>query len=178
MTSLNIKYPSNLYENMKLHHLGYACEDINSALTLMKGIYNIKNVGQTIYDPIQNASLCFLSSENSPDIELVSGDPVKHLIKDGTCLYHLCYEVDDLEKSLQTLKKEGGTQVSEISPAELFENRNIVFIQTKLGLVELLESKSANSIEKSKQTIILAGTFTTENIKEELAALCNKYKFP
>src|SRR3990167_3137384 len=157
MNYLDIKNIPPLGENMTLHHMGYACDDINAALSIIKNIYYVSSISEIIYDEIQKSFLCFLTIKNGPNIELVSGESVKNITKNGINLYHLCYEVPDLAIALNKFKNSGATQLNRICPAKLFENRDIVFIQTKIGLIELLESKEIKSLKENRREVALLG---------------------
>ncbi len=39
---------------MQLHHLGYACHDIDNALAFIRALYQIKNISEVIFDEEQN----------------------------------------------------------------------------------------------------------------------------
>ena len=66
---------------------------------------------------------------------------VSSLIKKGITLYHYCYEVDDLNAKIIEYKKNGGFIIVKPTPALLFENRLVSFINTPIGIIELLSSK-------------------------------------
>lgn len=177
----------NLHENnlkpvdgvdLKLHHIGYACRDIAEALGFFKSLHNIKHISRVIYDPIQKANLCMLTIENSADIELVSGEPVKHLIDNGICIYHLCYETNNIFKAIDFFKQQGGVQLNQSAPAKLFNKKNIVFMQTKIGLIELLEKDQCILPNKLKHKIIVTGTFSVDSVRSRLLSLCERYHFP
>ncbi len=161
-------------ESMKLHHIGYACENINKALNLVKKLYPVKTVSEIIYDSLQKATLCLITLEDGHAIELVSGEPVKHLLSIGINLYHTCYEVNDLNLAIKHFKEQGGTQIGEIYPAKLFNERNVVFIQTDIGLIELLENNLSNNHYK----ILLIGAFSTVGIQESLFKWAEKLALP
>lgn len=161
-------------ESMKLHHIGYACENINNALNFVKKLYPVKTVSEIVYDSLQKATLCLITLEDGHAIELVSGEPVKHLLNIGINLYHICYEVNDLNLAIKQFKEQGGTQIGEIYPAKLFNERNVVFIQTDIGLIELLENKLSNNHYK----ILLVGTFSTVGIQESLFKWSEKLTLP
>ncbi len=164
--------------DLKLHHIGYACKDITEALDFFKSVHNIKHISKIIYDPIQKANLCMLTMENSTDIELVSGESVKHLIGNGTCVYHLCYETNNIYRAINFFKQQGGVQLNQLTPAKLFNERNIVFIQTKIGLIELLEKEPCSLPTKLRHKIMVTGTFSIDSIRSRLSSLCERYQFP
>ena len=78
---------------------------------------------------------------NGVSIELVEGPVVSSLIKKGISLYHYCYEVENLKSKVSELKKNGGSIIVKPIPSLLFEKRLISFINTPIGLIELLSKK-------------------------------------
>ena len=126
-------------ELMKLHHIGIACESINTGIKDVRKIYDVVNISEVVYDERQKASLCLIETRNGLNIELVSGEQVKSLLAKEISYYHVCYTVLDIHKEIGRLKKQGAIVVSEPKPAILFNNRQVAFLYTNIGLIELLE---------------------------------------
>ena len=83
---------------MRFHHIGIATEDIDKMVIYLKNIMDLSEVGETVFDEKQNASLCMVTMTDGTQIELISGPVVEKLVRKRTFLYHICYETDDLEK--------------------------------------------------------------------------------
>lgn len=126
---------------MKFHHIGIATKDINLTLEYIKKVYDISNISDTIYDKNQDALLCMITLKDDTNIELVSGEAVKLYLKKRLFLYHTCWEVDDINKSIENLQNLGDILVVKPKEAILFNNRKVAFLQSKLGLTELLEKE-------------------------------------
>ena len=63
----------------------------------------------------------------------------KILEKNGTCVYHLCYESDDFEKEFLELRQQGYIPTGLKKPS-LIDGRNVVFLWHMYNvLIELLE---------------------------------------
>jgi methylmalonyl-CoA/ethylmalonyl-CoA epimerase len=81
-----------------------------------------------------------------PLLELVAGigaqSPVsKVLEKTGVTLYHMCFEVPDLDVAAKQLRAHGYLVVSKKIPAKAFNSRPIQFLyHVHAGLVELLQA--------------------------------------
>lgn len=130
---------------MTFHHIGIACYDIDlsSQFYLSQGYTKT----DTIYDPIQNVNICFCDNlmGGGTRVELISPkdetSPVcKILQKNGVTPYHICYETENLEESIQELKKQKFLIVSKPSPAVVFGGKRVCFLFSKaVGLVELVE---------------------------------------
>lgn len=129
---------------MKVHHYGLATKSIEKSVKAFVSL-GYKTTSEVIFDPLQGVNLLFLKNENDHLIELVEpaqiDNPVsKILTKVGNSLYHICYEVDNLDESIATLKKERFMVVLEPTPAIAFNNKRISFLYNPaLGLIELLE---------------------------------------
>ena len=124
---------------MQLHHLGIATDNL---LNVKKFVYKTHEVISEIgplWDPRLKANLILLDVKEGVSIELVSGPIVDSLIKKKINLYHFCYEVKDLNKSINAFKNCGSFIIQKPTPALLFQNRMVVFLKTPLGIIELLE---------------------------------------
>jgi methylmalonyl-CoA/ethylmalonyl-CoA epimerase len=124
---------------MKLHHLGIACKDIPTQIKIIKKTYDIKSVGEIVFDELQNVNLCFITTNNGFNIELVSGKTVETFINNKFFYYHLCFEVNDISFEIDRLIKKGAILISTSKPAILFDNKSVAFLLTSTGLIELLE---------------------------------------
>lgn len=128
---------------MNFHHIGIATSSIEET-TKKYNLFGYHISTDKFYDPIQNVYITFMEKLNSPRIELVApvdqDSPILNTInKNGTTPYHLCYEVDDIKKEVETLKKMKFILISKIVPAVAFNNRLVCFLYSKeSGLIELL----------------------------------------
>lgn len=126
---------------MRLHHIGIATDDISEMEKWLNCVYKIREKSEIIYDKNQDANLCIYTMEDGTKIELISGNVVQRLVKKKNFLYHTCYEVDNLEARKKEFLNAGATIISDPQPAILFNNRRVMFLLTKIGIVELLEKK-------------------------------------
>lgn len=133
---------------MKYHHIGIAVFSIEETawFYIMQGY----SKSETVYDPIQNVNICFLSSRNGdsseqPKIELIEPvdkqSPVhKILQKNGVSPYHICYEVKDISDTTAELKKQKFIPLSKPIEAVAMNNKKVCFLFNKnIGLIELVE---------------------------------------
>ena len=127
----------------KLNHVAIAVNDLRRALDFWENALGIKL--DHIEDvPSQKAKVAFLPIGES-EIELVqptSKDTgtAKFLKSRGAGMHHLCFEVDDIEEMLSSLKAKGICLINE-EPLEL-EGRRMAFIHPKSAdgvLIELYE---------------------------------------
>ena len=139
-----------MLKSLKFNHIGVATNDINAtALVYVQGGYHRS---QTIFDPIQNVKICWLTKEGAPTIELLAPvdekSPVnKTLEKNGVTPYHCCYVANNIENAILELKKQQYIMVSKPAEAVAFKGSRVCFLYNKnIGLIELVESP-ANIIE-------------------------------
>ena len=124
-----------------LHHVGIACNDIESTAAYILRAYAITADTGTIYDPHQNASVRLFNEGSPGAIELVAGPTVEQYLKRRTTYYHLCYQTPDIDRSIANARSLGAIPVSPPTPAALFGGRRVAFVFTQLGLVEFLEER-------------------------------------
>ena len=120
---------------MKFHHLGIATENLEETLEWMKNTFEIKHMSDIVFDKNQNANLVLIETKDMV-FELISGDIVKNLIDKNITYYHICYEVENIEITVEKLK---GILISPPKNAVLFNNKKVCFVMTNIGLIELLE---------------------------------------
>lgn len=125
---------------MKLHHLGIATNNFTKCENFLNTLFTLEGKRGPIYDAELKANLLLFKIKEGTFIELVSGDAVKSIIKKGFSLYHQCYEVNDIKKSIDDFKKSGANLIVKPTPAILFNNRLVCFMITPLGIIELLEA--------------------------------------
>ncbi len=123
---------------MNFHHIGIATSNIQETLSKLKKYFNIIDVSKIVYDANQNANLCMVTLENNVKIELISGKIVDNILKKRQYLYHTCYSVDDIDKTINNLIDDGAFLVREPKEAILFNNKKVAFLMWDLGLIELL----------------------------------------
>ena len=132
---------------MRIHHVGFVVSsiaaEIGGFLASLQATWNEK----VFHDPLQKVKVAFLRTPNRADaqIELVEpvvpDSPVLAFLNKGGGLHHLCYEVDDLDEHLRSMRLQGHVLVRKPHPAVAFENRRIAWTITKQKLLlEFLES--------------------------------------
>lgn len=122
---------------MRFHHIGIATKDLKVSLEFIRNNFEIINISEVIYDEKQDATLQMIETKDV-NIELVTGNIVQKLIDSKTSYYHICYEVEDIHKSIAEFK--GAILVSPPKEAILFNNRLVCFLMTPIGLVELVNA--------------------------------------
>lgn len=131
---------------MHLHHVGYVVESIESAMPGFLRSLGARWDGQIFDDPYQKVRVAFLSTESrDPQIELVQpavdDSPVSTFLQvRGGGLHHCCYEVESIDESISTMRRDGALLAKRSKPAVAFGGRLVAWLLTpeKL-LVELLQ---------------------------------------
>lgn len=132
---------------MRFHHVGYAVADIDRYLReFFQPLFNPSRVSPVYEDPIQRVRVLFVEVSPGTLIELVEpldeASPVTRFIGDPRGgLYHLCYEVDDLDATVKHFRKHRCLPLAPPAPAVAFAGRRIVFLATpQRDLIELAEA--------------------------------------
>jgi methylmalonyl-CoA/ethylmalonyl-CoA epimerase len=127
------------------HHVGLAVRDINKAIDSYQKLFGYEVTAGPFDDPIQKVSVCFMSQGGGDTVlELVaplgSDSPVMRILKVGGSVYHICYQVADIEVCIQSLIEKGSFLISGPDPAVAFNQRPIAWLMTETNLlVELLQ---------------------------------------
>jgi len=128
------------------HHVGFVVASIQESVQGIAKSIAAEWDGEIIHDPLQAVRVTFLRRKHASDplLELVEpvGDksPVLAFLKRGGGLHHLCYQVDQLEKQLESDRSNGGLVVRPPLPAVAFGGRRIAWLYTKEKLlIEYLE---------------------------------------
>lgn len=132
---------------MRLHHIAYVCKDVEAKARSLGDLLGCKSTAKPVIDKEQGVRILFLDLGDDVGLELLEpygiNSPVqKHLDKSGG-LYHLCFEVDDLEKTLEHIQKNNKAMVvKEPTPAAAIEGKRVAFVVTaEKDLIEFVESK-------------------------------------
>jgi methylmalonyl-CoA/ethylmalonyl-CoA epimerase len=126
---------------MQLHHIGVACRDIGEEIAQLSRVHDIVAQTPVVSDPEQDAQLVMLTLSDGTRIELVAGARVETLVRKNIGLYHLCFEVADIEAEIDRLVKEGARLIAPPKPAVLFDGRRVAFLYVAYGMIELLSQK-------------------------------------
>ena len=140
---------------LSFHHVGFVVAEIAASLDGFIRSLGAEWDGCVYEDPHQKVKVTFLSTRlGDPLIELVEpateDSPVLQFLRaKGSGLHHVCYQVDDLERSMAEMKARRAMIARRPKPAVAFQGRRIAWMLTaeKL-LVELLEKAKAAADER------------------------------
>jgi methylmalonyl-CoA/ethylmalonyl-CoA epimerase len=129
---------------IKLHHLGIAVRSIAEQGYGYCETIGIASPHEPITDEVQNVRVAFADLGDGVAVEFVEplreNSPIERILQRGGCLYHVCYEVADLEAEIARVRARGGLLVTGPVPAVAFGGRRIAFVYTPgHDLVEFVE---------------------------------------
>lgn len=134
-------------DDIEFHHIGLLTGNPAEAKKVLSAFgYNI---GDSISDPLQNVNLMMATSGNGGFcVEIIQphedNTGLRALVKrKSDYMYHTCYRVSDLEKTLERLRSLDVlvAEVSPPKPAVLFNGEKVSFyLLAGVGLVEFLET--------------------------------------
>ena len=134
-------------DSPRFHHIGYAVADIAAyRRDFFDALFQPEAVTDPVADPIQRVRVCFAAMTGGTVIELVEpmGDdsPLGSVIGSARGgVYHLCYEVADLDAAILRFRQKRCMPLARPTPAAAFDGRRIVFLITpQRDLIELLEA--------------------------------------
>jgi methylmalonyl-CoA/ethylmalonyl-CoA epimerase len=135
-------------QKFALHHIGIAVRDLSRAILNYETLFNYELQSGPFDDPTQNVTVCFLSHDEGDSlIELVTplgpNSPVDRTLKKGGGIYHLCYEVSNINAAIDHLAGHGSFLLSGPTPAVAFQMREIAWLVTESDLlVELVQART------------------------------------
>jgi methylmalonyl-CoA/ethylmalonyl-CoA epimerase len=134
---------------VRLHHVGVVVNSVVDSGKLYAEQLGMRALGPAVHDPLQRVIVQFWAQEgDSTSVELIEpvgeDSPVAAFLGKGGGMAHLCYEVDDLDRTLKDVQHKGAILISGPVPAAAFEQRRIAFVLLRgIGITEYLE-KSAS----------------------------------
>lgn len=130
----------------RFHHVGFVVATIQDSVSPFLRALGAQWNGEIFADPIQKVKVTFLTTRaGDPQIELVEPDgmdsPVtRFLSKTGPALHHVCYEVQDIDRTLGEMRADGALIVKPPRPAVAFGGRRIAWVLTRERLlIEILD---------------------------------------
>ena len=132
---------------MKLHHIGIVVKNIQESLGEITQFLEFQETSLPMEVSSQKVNVCFLKTSNAylELIEPIDQDsPVKKFSESGGGFHHLCFEVEDIFKEIEKMKRKGARVI--VEPTKGFDDRLIAFIflnmkNTDCNLIEFAEKK-------------------------------------
>ena len=129
---------------MNLHHIGIVVPKINDSIGDLRKFLKFDTIGIPTLVGSQKVNVCFLKI-GPINLELIEpaekDSPISSFLSKGGGFHHLCFEVDDIDKKINELEKNGAQLI--VKPVLGFENRLISFLHlnmknTNCNLIELV----------------------------------------
>jgi len=159
MIQTKIMDPLSENEPIRLHHVGYVVRSIEKMAHRFAQSIGASWDGKVVLDTLQGAQVTFIANCDYafPLVELVQPEgedsPVSSFLKRGGGLHHLCYEIGDLDRQLESSRSIGGTVVRPPLPAVAFQGRRIAWVFTKDRLlIEFLETPEESVLSTTGQS--------------------------
>ncbi len=132
-----------MLDSFRFHHIGYAVFSLDATAAIYEKAGYRRS--ETIFDPLQNVNICWLTKEGFPTVELLAPvdemSPVNGTLKkSGVSPYHCCYVVERIEDAVAELKRQKYIVVKKAAEAVAFNGSRVCFLFNKdVGLIELVE---------------------------------------
>ena len=134
---------------MQLHHVAYLTKNIDRKAEESRRL-GVTKCSEPVVDPGQGVRVVFLDLGGT-QLELIEpagpDSPVAKRVLKSPGLFHLCFEVDDLEETLRRLESaEQATVIKPPQPAPGIDDRRVAFVVTTGNdLIEFVERKRSES---------------------------------
>jgi methylmalonyl-CoA epimerase len=131
---------------MRLHHVAYVTRNVDQKAAQLADLLGFRTAGAPVVDTAQGVRIQFMETGDSGLLELLEPhgekSPVQRHLDNGGGLFHLCFEVDDLDGTLQRLRDTGeAAVVRDPLPAPAIDNRRVAFVVTaSRDLIEFVEA--------------------------------------
>lgn len=124
------------------HHIGYATTSLVREREFFKHL-GYEQEGLDFKDPVQGILGCFLQGPG-PRLELLENLPGSNTLtpwlNTGIKMYHIAYEVEDLENAIVWARSRRGKMTVPPVPAIAFHGRRICFFAFRQGpMLEFIE---------------------------------------
>ncbi len=134
---------SRLHECGRFHHVGVAVDDLDAATAAYAESCGATVDGETFDDPLQQVRIRFLSLGGAR-IELLAPmsdkSHLSRILNRGIGVYHICYEVPNLDQTLADMQSGGAKIIAPAKPAVAFGGRRVAFTMQRGLMIELLEA--------------------------------------
>jgi methylmalonyl-CoA epimerase len=115
----------------KIDHIGIAVKEINQTLRLYQDLLGIE-VSARHDSPVQNMAFLPVGETQIELLEPVDAEsPIgKFIERRGEGIHHICFEVDNIEATLQTLA-EAGIELIDQTPRLGAHGRKVAFVHPR-----------------------------------------------
>lgn len=120
---------------MRVHHVAYVTQNVAQKAAQLAELLGCRLSGPVVTDDVQGVRIQFVQMVDGSLLELLEpfgeNSPIQRHLKKGGGIYHVCFEVADLDETLRRLQDSGeAIVVREPAPAPAIENRRVAFVVT------------------------------------------------
>jgi len=132
-------------EDTSLDHVGFVVKDINKAREIITDLFKFQTQTDVISVESQQINCQYVKYEGANfDLQLIEptskSSPVYESLSRGGGLHHLCFAVNDLEKSIDVAHEYGFRTVTPAFRGDGVGQRRAAFVyHPTAGLIELVE---------------------------------------
>ena len=132
---------------VQLHHVAYLTKNIDRKADELCRLLGVSKSGEAVIDPGQGVRIVFLDLGGT-QLELIEpageDSPVAKRVMKSPGLFHLCFEVDDLEETLRRLEaSDEATVIKRPQAAPAIGHRRVAFVVTAGNdLIEFVERQA------------------------------------
>ncbi len=126
---------------MKIHHFGFAVENIEKAINDFKEIFGFEKEKEIVKDKIQGVRIAFLRDfDKKVKIELLEPLDKSSPVYGKKGLLHICFQAKNFEETYKLLRERGFLPVKNPEKAEAIKGGKVSFFYSKeYGLIEIVE---------------------------------------
>jgi methylmalonyl-CoA/ethylmalonyl-CoA epimerase len=130
---------------LRFHHVALVARQLEPVAEFYCRVLGYRAAAPPIVDAAQKVRVQFLQLGDFT-LELLEpsepDSPVAEFARAGNSLYHVCYECDNLDATIEHLRKSGSAIARPPTPAPAIGHRRVVFLVTRQRqLIELVEAK-------------------------------------
>jgi methylmalonyl-CoA/ethylmalonyl-CoA epimerase len=130
---------------MQLDHVAVAVRSIDQAAARLCDLLGYRRKTAVVTNSRQKVNVLFLEKEGSLDLKLIEpserDSPLWDFVKKGGGLHHLCFKVEDVEKTCAEMTAKGARVIAPPAPGEAFDDHLIAFCYLGLGLnLEIIDT--------------------------------------
>ena len=132
---------------MRLHHVAYVTKNVERKADELLRLLGIARAAEPVVDVQQGVRILFLDL-GATQLELLEPlgpeSPIARRVQKTPGLFHLCFEVDDLDETLKRIQASGeATLVKEPLPAPAIGHRRVAFVVSAGNdLIEFVERET------------------------------------
>ena len=127
----------------RLNHIAIALQNLDDGIKIYQEIFGA-NISERLALPKHGVTTIFVKLKNT-NIELLEplgvNSPISKFLKKNPSggIHHLCYEVNDINKSIDKLSNKGYTILGEGIPREGAHGKPVIFLHPKQFIGTLIE---------------------------------------